>query len=287
MIAPSYIKFAFAAALVAASALSRPALAAGTDWKPAATERLVKLPAAYLNKALDSDYKDSGLAAAIGEATAGVARKEQALKEIQAAMSSADGEVLTELKHQFLAEKREYIKLLGERQDLNRKRLQTKKRVYEAVLDRMARDGAAATPEKTDLLERQKAAEERFEHSVSTIDVKLLGSGAASDSRYAREYTRNREAIDRLTAALKAHPMNAEAEVDGKAVDKKTYLRSLIARIDSDLAVQDQEETILGYMAKLVALDAMALAENLDTPASDGADGSPTIAAAADFFASK
>ena len=35
---------------------------------------------------------------------------------------------------------------------------------------------------------------------------------------------------------------------------------------ESELAILDQEENILGYMAKLIALDAMALSEGLTDP---------------------
>jgi hypothetical protein len=57
--------------------------------------------------------------------------------------------------------------------------------------------------------------------------------------------------------------MNAEAENDGKRIAKEDYVRQLATNAEAEMALLDQEGTILGYMAKLVALDAMALAENL------------------------
>ena len=60
----------------------------------------------------------------------------------------------------------------------------------------------------------------------------------------------------------------------------------MVADTQAGLAILDQEETILGYMAKLVALDALALSEQaLDAEMADS-DQPPTSspAAAVDFF---
>ena len=68
--------------------------------------------------------------------------------------------------------------------------------------------------------------------------------------------------------------MNAEALVDGDPVSKQDYLRHLLADAESDIAILEQENAVLGYMAKLVALDAMALAEGIEDPSSLALDGS-------------
>jgi hypothetical protein len=64
-------------------------------------------------------------------------------------------------------------------------------------------------------------------------------------------------------------------------------LRQLIANNGSSLALLDQEENILGYMAKLVALDAMALAEEVaaDDGGADGVEMNElSVSSAVDFF---
>jgi predicted HTH domain antitoxin len=63
--------------------------------------------------------------------------------------------------------------------------------------------------------------------------------------------------------AIEDHPMNAQPVIDGEAVSKADYLRQLIADTDAEIALIQQEETILGYMAKLIALDATALSEQV------------------------
>jgi hypothetical protein len=48
---------------------------------------------------------------------------------------------------------------------------------------------------------------------------------------------------------------------DGEKQTKEEYLRQMVADAESELALIEQENAILGYMAKLVALDAMDLSE--------------------------
>ena len=273
---------------VSASAAPFSTDAGAPAWSPTATERLVKLPSAYLNKAVERDYKDSALASAIGSTNGNIQAKAQTLKELQASMDRAEGEVLTELKHQFLAEKQAYIRLLGDRQDMNRKRLKTKVKVYEKILHKLGMQGVGSSAGKAQLLARQESAGQRFEGALDRVDMKVFGSGMAPESKYSAEYAKNVAAIERLTQTLKSHAMNAEAEVDGKPLSKKDYLRGLVANAESELAIVDQEDSILGYMAKLVALDAMALAANLDDVA-DVEDGNDavSVSAAVDFFAAR
>ena len=66
--------------------------------------------------------------------------------------------------------------------------------------------------------------------------------------------------------AIAEHPATAEPMIDGRAVTKflhEDYIRQMLADNDAALALLDQEENILGYMAKLVALDATALSEQV------------------------
>ena len=258
------------------------------NWRPTATERLVKLPSAYLNKAVERDFKDSGLSAAIGNTNGKIRAKERTLRDFQAAMDKAEGEVLTELKHQFLAEKQAYIRLLGARQDMSRQHLETKAKIYGKILRKLGNKGSGQSSQKAKLIERQKTARQRFEGALAQVDVKIFSSGVAGESKYSAEFAKNVNAIERLIQALAKHPMNAEPELNGNPISKADYLRGLVANAEADLAILDQEESILGYMAKLVALDAMALAENLeDVTSADGGNTIVSVSSAVDFFASQ
>ena len=71
-------------------------------------------------------------------------------------------------------------------------------------------------------------------------------------------------AIQKLAQKINKHPMNRLPNIDGEKVDRKTYLRRLIQDQETEFAFYTQQEEVLGYMGKLVALDAMALNEKIE-----------------------
>ncbi|MCP5366842.1 MAG: hypothetical protein H6907_03250 [Hyphomicrobiales bacterium] len=283
----------FTAALLA-SAAPLPA-AADTDatWTPAASERLIKLPGNYLKKAIDNDFAKSGLAVALNDNRNLIGLKTQTLKDLQSAIEQADGDLRTELRHQFLAEKRAYLELTARQHDLRRRQAKTKIRVYERLLQKMGRRQAGMTPQKVALIAKQDEARQRFEGSLASVDTKLFRSTMTAESRYAREYAKNVTAIEALTRAIQEHPMNAQTEIDGMAVTKEDYLRQLIGENEAELALVQQEETVLGFMAKLVSLDALALSDDLaggdadDDVARDGQDNPTAVTSAVDLFVTR
>ncbi len=259
------------------------------SWRPEVSERLVKLPASYLKKSLDRDFARSGLGLAIEGLDDEIGFKSRTLGDLDGAIGKADGEVRTELRHQFLAEKRAYLELVSQKHALRRKHVTAKKRVLESLMERITRDQAGMTPAREKLIETQVAARQRFEATVSAVDVKLLAISAAPESRYSREYGKNLTAMETLIRAIDDHPMNAQPVIDGQTVSKGDYIRQLIADTDAEIALIQQEETILGFMAKLIALDATALseqvsdAERIDSDVTDRTD----VTSAVNFFVGK
>ena len=250
-------------ALLLALIATTPALAENSTWQPSASERLVKLPGNYIKKAIDQDFQGSALATALGDIGSRISNKTQTLEDLRSATEQAEGEAHDELQQQLLAEKQEYIKLMGERQGLSRKQINTKVRLYEALLRKLENRGKGTNQSNQKLAQNQEVAKQRFATSVATVDMKLFNSSTASQSKYGKEYSKNMAAIESLVSTINSHPMNAQPEFEGQPLSKQEYLRQLIAEGTSSLAVLNQEETILGYMAKLVALDAMALSEGL------------------------
>jgi hypothetical protein len=55
--------------------------------------------------------------------------------------------------------------------------------------------------------------------------------------------------------------MNQGPVIDGTEVSKVDYVRHMVALTEGELALIAMEEEMLGYMARLVGLDALALAE--------------------------
>ena len=260
---------AFASALMAMSPVW--AETGEPAWNPQSSERLVKLPAQYLEKSLDNDFARSELGLAIRDADAGAGLKLQTLADLRSAIELADGEVRTELMHQFLAEKKAYIDLMSRQHELGRRHLVMRQRLYEQVLDRLGREEENLSPARAELIERQTAARERFSSSFADVDLKLLDSVAVAESQYSREYARVQGVVESLVRAIEDHPMNEGPEMDGQEMTKASYVRQLVANTEAQLAILDQEDKALGYMGKLIALDAAALAEQV-TIASIGTD---------------
>ncbi len=257
-----------------------------SSWNPVASEKLVKLPGSYLKKAVENDFSHSGLAAALRDVETSMGLKTQTLADLQSAIEQADGELKIDLQHQFLAEKRNYLELVGQHQDLQREQLTTKMRLYERLLGKLGRDDAAMTPARRALVEKQDDARRRLESSISKVDMKLFSTPMISQSKYALEYSKNVVAVERLVQAIKEHPMNAQSELNGRAVTKQEFLRQLVADTQAELAIVDQEETIFGYMAKLISLDALALTEAVadGDRGPDGETQTSDLAIAVDYF---
>lgn len=237
---------------------------ADPTWRPVASERLVRLPAGYLERAIERDFQDSPLAAALDEAGRALVDRNAGLGELQAAVEAATGDARDELRQRFLEEKQAYLQLMGRRHDLERDRVKARLALYERLLARLQRKGAGADdPAAARLAGDRRAAQRRFETSVDKVDMALFADGAAGGSRYDAEYRRHAAAAGQLVAAINAHPMNREPEIDGRSVDRREFLRHLAGRAEAELALLDQQDLVLAYMAKLVALDAMAMADEV------------------------
>jgi hypothetical protein len=250
-------------ALVSLQDASARAVTDDASWAPRASEKLIKLPSNILKKAIDQDYARSPLAAAVSDTRERMQLKVKTLEELRDAVDRADGDLKTELRHQFLAEKRAYLELVDEHQTLRRKHAATRIRIYEQLLGKIKREKGAFTPQRAALIEKQKAAQERFKTSIAKVDAKLFRSSMTSESKYSREYAKNVAAIEQLVHAINAHPMNEQPDLDKAGVTREDFVRQLIGENEATLAVLDQEQSILGFMAKLVALDALALSETV------------------------
>jgi parvulin-like peptidyl-prolyl isomerase len=256
-------------------------------WRPAASERLVRLPAGYLERAIDRDFQGSPLATALDETGRALADRNAGLGELQAAVEAAAGDERDALRQRFLEEKQAYLQLMGRRHDLERERLKTRLALYERLLTRLRREGGVTdNPAAAQLAENRQAAQSRFEASVARVDMALFADGAAAESRYGAEYRRHAEALGELVAAINAHPMNRAPEIDGRSVDKREFLRHLAGQAEAELALLDQQDLVLAYMAKLVALDAMAMADEVDAREAEAAGRPETldVSAAVGFF---
>ncbi|MEH6496177.1 MAG: hypothetical protein V7740_10580 [Pseudomonas marincola] len=249
------------AGILISSSIISSAIAADTSWAPTASERLIKLPGNHLEKAVESDFRKSELAAALIETEDSAKLKQATLGDLQGAIERADGETRYELQHQFLLEKKSYVTMLKENQDLRQKRARIKLRLYERLLGKLNRKKQGNTAGQKQLVSLQQTARARMKSSLSKVDMKLMQSVAMSESRYSREYARNISALENLVAAVNAHPANQAPELNGVPLSQEDYLRQLISQNEAEVALVNQERAIVSNMAKLISLDALALSE--------------------------
>ena len=232
------------------------------SWSPRVTERLVKLPGSFVKKAVDNDFARSGLAAELADIADQISFKRETLTDLQGAIESAEGELKTELEHHLLSEKRSFIKLMRDHQKIRRKKTKTKIRIYTGLLNKLKRSENSMTATRSALVNKQKLARQRFEQTFSEVDKKIMSASPSVGSKYAREYEKNLSAIKQLSEALKTHTMNRSSEISGNPVSRGDYLRQLLNENQGEIALLDQEAKILSFMAKLVSLDALSIAES-------------------------
>ncbi|MEG3638244.1 hypothetical protein [Magnetococcus sp. PR-3] len=238
------------------------------QWRPQISEKLIRLPLNMMNNALERDYADSGLAMAISDIGAQVGLKRQTLTDLKQAVKKADGDLKVELQHQYLAEKRAFVNLMQQHLDLRKKRHNIKLDTYQRLMQQLRYAKDSTPKEVTELQTKQADLKKRFERSVSKVDMKIFGTPeGGSPSRYNKVYQANQKAMHKLLAALDAHPMNRELDTQSLEPEtKQDFLRNLMVESEKEMALVTQERTILGYMAKMVALDALSLSEKVQDP---------------------
>lgn len=265
------------ALLLAGTLLSASVSAApqGAGWQPVSSEKLIRLPANYISQTVESDYLASPLAAQIDALDQSMNETVTTLHELKATIAAhanetgdeAGDEQLVELKHQFLQAKSDYLDLMEQKQRLDQQGLETRRKLFEKVLVKINRVAANANSrEVIELKQAQQNARKRMQSAMALVDNALLeaddGKGDMN-SDYRSDYRKNVAKLEALRSAINAHEANETPAIDGQTVSKADYVRHLLTSLNVEQAIFDQEKLMLGYMAKLVAMDAQALEHQL------------------------
>ena len=83
----------------------------------------------------------------------------------------------------------------------------------------------------------------------------------SSESKFGEDYAANRQAIESLRSAIANHPLNKADGGSDAPRNKIEELQRPTMSVEAQLAILDMEDEVLGHMAKLLSLDAMAFAE--------------------------
>ena len=245
------------------------AIGAAPAWNPVSSEKLIRLPGNFLEKAMDRSFANSPLGSELGRMNDRLHDQAGTLRELQSAVRATD-EPSVELQHQFLEAKSQYLDVMEAQQGLRRNALEKRLDVYREAAERLRRDARAARdPVARELVDRQQAARARMEASAQRVDETPALIARQDEGGYAEDYQRNLAEIERLKSAIHGHEMQRGPRVDGEIVTREAYLRHLIVQAEAEIGLLAQEETILGHMARLVALDARALETEITLSVAD------------------
>ena len=245
------------------------AIGAAPAWNPVSSEKLIRLPGNFLEKAMDRSFANSPLGSELGRMNDRLHGQAGTLRELQSAVRATD-DPSVELQHQFLEAKSQYLDVMEAQQGLRRNALEKRLDVYREAAERLRRDARAARdPVARELVDRQQAARARMEASAQRVDETLALIARQDEGGYAEDYQRNLAEIERLKSAIDGHEMQRGPRVDGETVTREAYLRHLIVQAEAEIGLLAQEETILGHMARLVALDARALETEITLSVAD------------------
>ena len=259
----SHRPFMMAAFTGIALTLSGAALASSPPgWQPQISEKILVLPQKQLERAIQRDFAASPLASDMMNVDQQIASEVTNIQSLSANQHLYEGEAAIEVKHQVLAAKRAYIGLMGEQIGMKRKKLQTKLRLYRH-LARTARRNDSNLAERREITAAIDAAQQRAGAVESELREELFYSTNLPETKFGEDYAANRQAIESLKSAIANHPLNqSDGSIDAPH-NKIEELQRLAIFAEAQLAVLDMEDEVLGHMAKLLSLDAMAFAEEV------------------------
>lgn len=231
-----------------------------SDWKPVASDKLIKLPANIIEKRIQKDFQASAMAMRMVALDDDMQEKVSMIKTILQVMPELEGEAAQSQRFELLQYKSEYLDLLQESHNLHQSALEKKQDLYSNVLDKMRlQSGKISNNESYQIQQAQVAARQRMEKVIGQVDQSLMHIGLEEASPYTDEYSKNLNQIEKLKIAINRHQTNKSPSVNGVDISSEEYLRQLLMDVSTEQSLLDQEALMLSYMAKLVALDAQAL----------------------------
>ena len=236
------------------------ALTKEDQWKPQIVEKMYILPPKQLNRVLENDFRSSSLAAILNNKDKKIKSRHLKITNLNEAILGFEGEEKIELQHQLIVEKKDYIKDMHKMLKMKKKELNTKKLFFKNI-EKRVKIKNSLNLHKSSLLKKRDTILKKS----SNLDNKILDNvffSSSKKSKYSEAYSKNKSAIVSLREAIKKHPMS---NFNSKSVtsNKINSINNYIENIENEVAIIELKEELLNYMAKLVALDAMQLAEHI------------------------
>jgi hypothetical protein len=250
-------------ALVGVSQMQTAAAFAEIDrqWRPQLSEKILLLPPKHINDAIEQDFSKSGLAQNMISVETQLSDQVSAINQLKQNLSRYDEQEQIEARHQIIVGKKTYIELLGKQIDLKHKRLDTKLDLLKRLDRNLLRNTAQQTA-SSGVVQLQADAKSRIEGISSKLREQIALEPLTKETNFSKAFDKNMVAISALKNAIANHRMQTWFGLDSDTT-KAEMLRQLIINTEADLALIEIETELLGHMAHLLSLDAMALAEDV------------------------
>ena len=149
------------------------------------------------------------------------------------------------------------------RLNIKRKHLTTKKRFFENIKRKVLFNNKQGENYLTKFENSRNLALERSKKLDKKVSTIMLNNNVSNNSKYFSEYQKTMIAMQKLENKIKDHPKFKENDLLVSSKNKLEALNVYIDSLESELSVIDLKEKVLIKMAKLVALDAMKLSDDL------------------------
>jgi hypothetical protein len=242
-------------------------------WQPQISEKILMLPSKHLENAVERDFASSPLANDMQTLDEDIQSKVTTIGTLQENQHLYEGAESLEVTHQIIAGKRDYLDMMSGQIDLRRQQLETKRNLYQRLM-RQAKSSSIQSPQVEQHHLAIDAARVRSGAVETQLRDELFFSTNLEESKFGLEYAENRTAIEQLRSAISNHPANHDIVINGEPVTKAEELNGLMLGVEAELALLSMEEEVIGYMAKLLSLDAMAFAEKVAEASWQSDDGS-------------
>jgi hypothetical protein len=148
-------------------------------------------------------------------------------------------------------------------------------------LDRNLSRDTAQQKAMSGVAQLQADAKSRIEGVSSKLREQIALEPLTKETNFSKAFDKNMAAISSLKNAIANHRMQTWFGLDN-GTTKAEMLRQLMLNTEADLALIEIETELLGHMAHLLSLDAMALAEDVAAQSFDVAAKSETFSSPSD-----
>ncbi|OUS13122.1 hypothetical protein A9Q89_03755 [Gammaproteobacteria bacterium 53_120_T64] len=235
------------------------------SWNPVASERLITLPSAYIEQAVERDFSVSPLGNELKGLDQQLEVKAAELTSLKQTVPETEGDAKLDARFQLVTEKSGYVDLMKQQLKLRRSAQQKRSQLYQQILHKQqqGRRMLYEQPQAQQLLTQQHAAQQRLQRTLAMVDEVSDGFEQEGSTAYQNAYRDNLGEMKALQRAIQQHSLNLESSIDGHPLTRENFLRQLILQSQTELALIEQEEQMLALMAQLVSLDAEALEHEL------------------------